>query len=141
MVCSNMWCILCNSRSRNTKILSRLLVPSMTLEPFSAPFSRYDLHEWYIVSGTAPLHIVQTPAIIPQAFRQPHTRTGLHTFQTELQNCHGYLFSCILFRGRIGACQYRCGYNTPLSNPLTFTGSVPCHVTLFILMSENCAHI
>ena len=47
--------------------LSRLLVPSMTLEPFSAPFSRYDLHEWQIGTGTRSLaHVyVQTQAIIP----------------------------------------------------------------------------
>ena len=49
------------------KYLSRLLVPSMTLEPFSAPFSRYDLHEWQIGTGTRSLaHVyVQTQAIIP----------------------------------------------------------------------------
>ena len=48
-------------------MLSRLLVPSMTLEPFSAPFSRYDLHEWQIGTGTRSLaHVyVQTQAIIP----------------------------------------------------------------------------
>jgi hypothetical protein len=44
-----------------------------------------------------------------------------HAHFRSCNQCHGYLFSCILFRGRIGACQYRCGYNTPLSNPLTFT--------------------
>ena len=90
---------------------------------------------WYTLPCTCVCADTQRPSI-GLSTTTPPTR-GPHTFQTELQNCHGYLFSCILFRGRIGACQYRCGYNTPLSNPLTFTGSVPCYVALFILMSET----